>query len=110
MRLMNSNKFIVIVQFQKKHVNYAIKRFYVTRYVRKRKGVRLAHGVYVMDRISISTSRQQVIDGFVEAGMLDDRDQVICIEAANWTLCSHSFRGRPQQPQFPDELDEERPE
>lgn len=101
MRTKNNNTFLVIVQFDTKHVDYAIKRHRVTRYVQKRKGVRFSPGVYVMDYLDIKTPRQEVIDCFVKAGMLDKNDRVICIEAANWTIYPESLDCRQQHPRFP---------
>jgi len=101
MNATNNNKFFVIVQFDTKHFSYGLKRNLIMSYVRKRKGVCLSPGVFVMPTIDIKTQRERIIEDFVKAGMLDEGDRVICIEAANWTTYPHPYRRRSQQPQFP---------
>jgi hypothetical protein len=102
----SGNVLWVIVQFNTKHGDYSMKRQCVLRLVRRKKGVVLGSGIYVMSRTDASTPRTKVIKEFVEAGMLDEGDRVICVEAANWNTYPPNFRRRPLQPQFPTELEE----
>jgi hypothetical protein len=96
----------VIVQLNRKHLNYELKRHGISKHVQRNKGTRMSPGVYAMSRSEASTPRRQMIREFVEAGMLDESDRVTCIEACNWNLYPEDFPKRNSKVEFMAEPEE----
>jgi hypothetical protein len=88
----------VIVQYNPKHVDYGLKFRRIAKHVRKKKGNRMSTGIYAMASTDASTPRKKIIEEFVEAGMLDDGDKVIVIDALGWNLFPEDYPKRRSSP------------